>query len=81
MAPRNQQNETVDVQVDDKIVQNLANLGVIVPRTKPAIAVENRTEKHQRKVLAQERRQERLVEQRKMIVHMEGLMEKVNRIV
>ncbi|CAF0900255.1 unnamed protein product [Adineta ricciae] len=77
MAPRNQQNEIVDVQVDDKIAQDLANLGVIVPRTKPTIAVENRSEKHQRKVLAQERRQERLVEQRKMVVNMEGLMEKI----
>ncbi|CAF0827229.1 unnamed protein product [Adineta ricciae] len=76
-ASRNQQKETADVQVDDKIAQDLANLGVIVPRTKPSIAVENRSEKHQRKVLAQERRQERLVEQRKMIVHMEGLMEKI----
>lgn len=48
-----------------------------VPHTKTAIVVETRTEKHERKLLAQERRQERLVEQQKIVQQMEILMEKV----
>lgn len=48
-----------------------------VPHTKTAIVVETRTEKHERKLLAQERRQERLIEQQKIVQQMEILMEKV----
>lgn len=52
-------------------------MAILVPRSKAAIVVETRAEKIERKVLAQERRQERLIEQQKMAQHMENLMEKV----
>jgi len=52
-------------------------MSILVPRSKAAIVVENQDEKLQRKVLAQQRKHERMVEQQKIAQHMEDLMEKV----
>jgi hypothetical protein len=50
---------------------------ISVPRSKAGIVVENSAEKLERKVLAQERKHQRLVEQQKLAQQMENLMEKV----
>jgi len=50
---------------------------ILVPPSKAAIVVESQSEKVQRKVLAQERKHERIVEQQKLSQHMEDLMKKV----
>ena len=64
-------------QSEERAAQALMDMGQIGPRSKAGIVVETRAEKIERKVLAQERRQERLVEQKKIAQHMEHLMEKV----
>ncbi|UJR28021.1 hypothetical protein I4U23_009280 [Adineta vaga] len=74
---RNKRKEIIDAQVDDKNAQDLVNMAVVVPHTKAAIFVENRSDKLQRKTLAQNRKHERLVEQQKIARHMEDLMDKV----
>ncbi|CAF0786889.1 unnamed protein product [Adineta steineri] len=70
-------NEILDAQVDDKTAKDLLNTTVIIPRSKLAVVGESQSEKLERKVHAQERKQERLVEQQKLAQHMENLMEKV----
>lgn len=52
-------------------------MSILVPRSKAAIVVETETEKVQRKVCAQERKHERIIEQQKLAQQMEDLMEKV----
>ncbi len=52
-------------------------MSILVPRSKAAIVVETETEKVQRKVRAQERKHERIIEQQKIAQQMEDLMEKV----
>lgn len=64
-------------QSEERAAQALMDLAPTGPRSKAAIVVETRAEKIERKALAQERRQERLVEQQKIAQHMENLMEKV----
>jgi len=49
----------------------------LVPRSKAAILVETRSEKLERKALAQERRHKRMIEQQQIAQQMEDLMEKV----
>ena len=50
---------------------------ISVPRSKANIVVENSSDKLERKILAQERKQQRLIEQQKLAEQMENLMEKV----
>ncbi len=52
-------------------------MSILVPPSKAAIVVESQSEKVQRKVLVQERKHERIVEQQKLAQHMEDLMKKV----
>jgi len=52
-------------------------MSIVVPRSKAAIIVETQGEKVQRKVLVQERKHERILEQQKLAQHMEDLMKKV----
>jgi hypothetical protein len=77
LVHRNKRNELIDAQSDDKTTKDLVNMAILVPRSKAAIVVETRAEKVERKILAQERKQERLIEQQKLAQHMENLMEKV----
>ncbi|CAF0817014.1 unnamed protein product [Rotaria sordida] len=77
LVPRGQQKQIIDAQDEDKTTQDLVNMTILVPRSKAAIVVETRAEKVERKVLAQERKHERIVEQQKIANHMENLMEKV----
>lgn len=72
-----QRKEIIDAPSEDRTTQDLINMIKSVPRSKAAIVVETRAEKVERKMLAQERRQERLIEQQKIAQHMEDLMEKV----
>ncbi|CAF3339698.1 unnamed protein product [Rotaria sp. Silwood1] len=77
LVPRGQQKPIIDAENEDKTTQDLVNMTILVPRSKAAIVVETRAEKIERKVLAQERKHERIVEQQKIAHHMENLMEKV----
>ncbi|CAF2899332.1 unnamed protein product [Rotaria sp. Silwood2] len=77
LVPHGQQKQIIDAQSEDKTAQDLVNMTILVPRSKAAIVVETRAEKVERKVLAQERKHERMVEQQKIAHHMENLMEKV----
>lgn len=77
LVHRNQQKELIHNQTEDKTAEDLVNISVSIPRSKPTIFVENSSEKIQRKVLVEERKHERIVEQQKIIEHMNNLMEKV----
>jgi hypothetical protein len=50
---------------------------ISVPRSKASIIAENSTDKLERKMLAQERKHQRFIEQQKLAQQMENLMEKV----
>lgn len=52
-------------------------MSLLIPQSKTAMIIENSTEKIERKILAQERKQERFIEQQKIAQRMENLMEKV----
>lgn len=66
----------IEAQNEDKRAENLANMSIVIPRSKGSI-VENSGEKLERKALIEERKHERSVEKQKISDHMENLMSKV----
>ncbi|CAF3873638.1 unnamed protein product [Rotaria magnacalcarata] len=77
LVPASKRQQIVDEQNEDKTIQDLVNVTVMVPRKKAVIDVESPAEKFERKVLAHERKNERTLEQKQLTQHMENLMEKV----
>ena len=77
LVPHGSRKQTIDAPSEDRTTQDLINMIKTVPRSKAAIVVETRAEKIERKLLAQKRRQERLIEQQKIAQQMEHLMERV----
>ena len=72
--------DLIDGDNEEKTEKDLRNISGLVSRSRAAIVVESTNEKIERKALVQERKHQRLLEQKKLAERMEHLMEKVSHL-